>query len=149
MEDQNPLQSCLFYLVIDKKAILTQENLKKRKFSLCSRCYLCGEQIETVSHLFLQCRTTTQLWRIFVSLRGISWVMPNKITHLLYSWEEAGVGAADKDRWRIVPACIWWTICMERNSRCFESKNCDLQMVKLNCIKTFCFWCKQIYFRGH
>ncbi|WMV17893.1 hypothetical protein MTR67_011278 [Solanum verrucosum] len=67
-------------------------------------------KVETVSHLFLQCRTTTQLWRIFVSLRGISWVMPNKITHLLYSWEEAGVEAADKDRWRIVPACICWTI---------------------------------------
>lgn len=126
MEDQNPLQSSLFYLVIDKKAILTQENLKKRKFSLCSRHYLCDEQVETISHLFLQCSTTTQLCRIFVSLRGISWVMPNKITHLLYSWEEAGVGAADKDGWRIVLACIWWTIWKERNSRCFESKNCDL-----------------------
>ena len=84
-------------------------------------------------------------WKIFVSLRGISWVMPNKITHLLYSWEEAGTGAADKDRWRIAPACILWTIWKERNSRCFESKNCDLQMIKLNCVRLFCFWCKQIY----
>ena len=28
--------------------------------------------------------------------------MPNRIMHLLYSWGEVGVGAADRDRWRIV-----------------------------------------------
>ena len=64
--------------------------------------------------------------------------MPNKITHLLYGWEEAGVRAADRDGWRIVPTCIWWTIWKERSSRCSESKNCDLQMIKLNCL-TFLF----------
>ena len=102
------------------------------------RCYLCGEEVETINHLFLQCRITSQLWRIFISLRGFAWAMPNKITHLLYSWGEVGVGAADRDRWRIVPACIWWTVWKERNARCFESKNCDLQKIKLNCIRLFC-----------
>uniref|UniRef100_A0A0V0HQA5 Putative ovule protein n=1 Tax=Solanum chacoense TaxID=4108 RepID=A0A0V0HQA5_SOLCH len=33
----------------------------------------------------------------------------------------------------------------ERNARCFESKSCDLQKIKLNCIRHFCFWCKQMY----
>ena len=62
-----------------------------------SRCYLCGEEVETVNHLFLQCRIISQLWRIFISLRGFAWAMPNRITHLLYSWGEVGVGAADRD----------------------------------------------------
>ncbi|WMV57535.1 hypothetical protein MTR67_050920, partial [Solanum verrucosum] len=57
--------------------------------------------------------------------RGVAWVMPCKITHLLYSWEEAGIGAVDRDRWMIVPDahCICWTIWKERNSRihCAES----------------------------
>ena len=69
---------------------------------MCSRCYLCGEEVETVNHLFLQCRITSQLWRIFISLGGFAWAMPNRIMHLLYSWGEVGVGAADRDRWRIV-----------------------------------------------
>jgi len=64
-----PFKVVCFTWLLAREAVLTQENLKKRKFSLCSRCYLCGEQVETVSHLFLQCRTTTRLWRIFVSLR--------------------------------------------------------------------------------
>ena len=33
----------------------------------------------------------------------------------------------------------------ERNARCFESKSCDLQKIKLNRIKLSCFWCKQMY----
>ena len=135
----------MFHLASAREAILTHENLKKMKFSMCSRCYLCGEEVETVNHLFLQCRITSQLWRIFISLRGFAWAMPNRITHLLYSWGEVGVGAADRDRWRIVPACIWWTVWKERNARCFESKNCDLQKIKLNCIRPFCFLCKLVY----
>ena len=112
---------------------------------MCSRCYLCGEEVETVNHLFLQCRITSQLWRIFISLGGFAWAMPNRIMHLLYSWGEVWVGAADRDRWRIVPACIWWTVWTERDARCFESKNSDLQKIKLNCIRLFCFWCKRMY----
>ena len=58
--------------------------------------------------------------------------MPNKITHLLYSWGEVGAGAADRDRWRIVPVCIWWIVWKERNAGFFESKTCDLQMIRLS-----------------
>ncbi|WMV44532.1 hypothetical protein MTR67_037917 [Solanum verrucosum] len=49
---------------------------------MCSRCYICGEEVETVNHLFLQCRITSQLWRIFISLGGFAWAMRNKITHI-------------------------------------------------------------------
>uniref|UniRef100_A0A0V0IKN9 Putative ovule protein n=1 Tax=Solanum chacoense TaxID=4108 RepID=A0A0V0IKN9_SOLCH len=68
-----PFKVVCFTWLLAREAVLTREKFKKRKFSLCSRCYLCGEEVETVSHLFLQCRITTQLWRIFLSLRGISW----------------------------------------------------------------------------
>ena len=37
---------------------------------------------------------------IFIRLRGFAWAMPNRITHLLYSWG-VGVGAADRDIWRM------------------------------------------------
>ncbi|CAN4110783.1 unnamed protein product [Withania somnifera] len=123
-----------YKLLNQGEAVLTQENFNKRKFSMCSRCYLCGKEIESVNHLFLRCKITTQLWRIFISLGGSAWVMPNKIAHL-YSWEEVGD----------CPACIWWTVWKERNSRYFGSKNCDLQKIKLNCIRLLCFWCKQMY----
>jgi len=33
----------------------------------------------------------------------------------------------------------------ERNSRCFESIENDVQKVKLNCILLLCFWCNPVY----
>ncbi|PHU20620.1 hypothetical protein BC332_11771 [Capsicum chinense] len=65
---------------------------------------LTWRKVEAVSHLFLYCRIATQLWAIFVSVEGFEWAMPNKNNELLYSWEEVGVGAADRDRWRIILA---------------------------------------------
>ncbi|WMV58799.1 hypothetical protein MTR67_052184 [Solanum verrucosum] len=117
----------------------------KRGITLCSRCFLCGETLETVNHLFLHCKYTRQLWRIFLSLEGISWTMPRRVTEALYSWEEAGALAKDRTRWRIIPASIWWAIWKERNSRCFEGIENSVQDVKLNCILLLCFWCNQLY----
>lgn len=41
-----------------------------------------------------------------LTLKGISWIMPGKITEALKSWEEAGSMAKNRSRWRIIPACI-------------------------------------------
>ncbi|WMV36828.1 hypothetical protein MTR67_030213 [Solanum verrucosum] len=45
----------------------------------------------------------------------------------------------------MILACIWWTIWRERNDRCFENRNNNLQEVKLKCILLFCFWCTNVY----
>jgi len=135
--------SCFIWLLA-KEAALTQDNVMKKGITLCSRCFLCKETYETVNHLFLHCTYTLKLRRIFLSLKGISWTMPRKVSEALKSWEEAGVHAKNRNRWRIIPAAIWWSTWKERNSRCFESIENSLQKVKLNCIM-LCFWCNQIY----
>lgn len=72
--------------------------------------------------------------------------MPGRIIDVLHSWEEAGSQAIDRDRWRTVPASVWWTSWKERNSRCFEDVGNSLQKIKLNCLLIFSsFWCKQTY----
>ncbi|KAF3625895.1 putative mannosyl-oligosaccharide 1,2-alpha-mannosidase MNS3-like [Capsicum annuum] len=128
--------SCFVWLLA-KEAVLTQDNVMKRGITLCSRCFLCEETLETVNNLFLHCKYTQQLWRIFFSLKGIYWA--------LKSWEDSGAQAKDRDRWRLIPAAIWWAIWKERNFRCFESIENSVQNVKLNCILLLCFWCNQLY----
>ncbi|XP_060210534.1 uncharacterized protein LOC132637471 [Lycium barbarum] len=140
-----PCKVACFSWLLAKEAVLTHENLKKRNWTMCSRCFLCEKEVETIGHLFLHCRITDQLWKIFINLRGIAWTMPRKITEALFSWEAAGAGANDINRWKMVPACIWWAIWKERNSRCFENSSNTMQEIKLNCIKLFSFWCNQIY----
>ncbi|XP_075091548.1 uncharacterized protein LOC142171749 [Nicotiana tabacum] len=85
-----------------REAVLTHDNLRRRGMSICSRCYLCGQ--ETINHLFLHCRVTSQLWDLFINLRGIRWSMPGRTSELLSSWNEGGkCTASNKDRWKIVP----------------------------------------------
>ncbi|KAG5599785.1 hypothetical protein H5410_031155 [Solanum commersonii] len=69
-----------------KEATLTHDNLMRRGIPLCPRFFF-GENAET----------------IFLNLKGISWTTHGKNTKAIYSWEEAGVQAKNRDRWRIVP----------------------------------------------
>lgn len=66
-----PYKVACFTWLLARKAVLTQDILIRRGFHLCSKCYLCGEEAETISHLFLHCRIIEQLWRIFINLKGI------------------------------------------------------------------------------
>lgn len=136
--------ACFTWLVI-RESVLTRDNLRKRGIPIVSRCYLCGNDAETISHLFLYCRVTSQLWDLFINLRGARWVMPGRTSELLLCWNTEIEFTTDKNRWKIVPATIWWTIWKERNLRCFEDTTNSLQKIKMKCILLFCFWCKSEY----
>ena len=120
------------YKNLAKEAVLTLDNVAKRGISLCNRCSLCGKANETVRHLFLHCNFTGQLQQTFLNLRDISWCLPSKIDETLFGREMAGVRATNRERWWTIPASIWWTIWRERNERCFENRNNNLQEVSLS-----------------
>ncbi|WMV55620.1 hypothetical protein MTR67_049005 [Solanum verrucosum] len=77
--------------------------------------------------------------------RDISWTMPRNIKEALACWNRDGNESGHRERWKIVLACIWWSIWMERNPRCFKNKSCSMQNLKLNCLVLFFFWCKHEY----
>ncbi|WMV46018.1 hypothetical protein MTR67_039403 [Solanum verrucosum] len=134
-----PHKVACFVWLLAEEAVLTQENLMKRGIILSPMCFLCGEQAETVNHLILHCRITGQLWRLFLNLRGIAWSMPGKITEALKSWEGSRSASKRQKQTRIVPTCIWGTICRERNSKCFENVENSMEKIKLNCLLILCF----------
>ncbi|WMV20535.1 hypothetical protein MTR67_013920, partial [Solanum verrucosum] len=123
--------ACFIWLVA-RKAVLSHEGLKKRGFHLCSKCYMCGEESETINHFFLHCKLTGQLWRIFLNLKGIMWVMPRDTLEVLECWNKYSTQSEQKERWKIIPACIWWTVWKERNQRCFEDNHSSIQKLKMN-----------------
>lgn len=58
------------------EACLTQDNLKKRKFQIANRCYMCHQNIESNNHLFLHCTVVAGLLCMFLSIFNINWAMP-------------------------------------------------------------------------
>jgi len=138
-----PHKVACFTWLVAHQAVLTQDNLMKRGRQLCSRCFFCEAETETVNHLFLHCKVTEKLWQWFINLRGIRWAMPRHTVEALACWNRDGNQSGHKERWKIVPACIWWTIWKERNQRCFENKSISFQSMKMNCLATFYFWCIQ------
>jgi len=140
-----PLKVSCFTWLLAKQAVLTQENLMKRGIQLSPRCFLCGEEAETVNHLFLHCRITNILWSIFINSKGLLWVMPRNIVQALKIWSSFAYISGHKERWKIIPTCIWWSVWKERNLRCFQNKSNSIQKMKMNCLVLFHFWCKQEY----
>lgn len=59
--------------------------------------------------------------------------------------EQGRRSVSEKKRWGMIPACIWWTLWNERNSRCFEDNANSIQKIKMNCLLLFHFWCKLEY----
>ncbi|KAG5587212.1 hypothetical protein H5410_047646 [Solanum commersonii] len=78
--------------VLSQKTVLTQNNLMRRGIPLCSRCFFCGKTADYTGR----------------SLASYD------------SWEEAGKQSKNRNKWRIVPASMWWAIWKERNSGAFQ-----------------------------
>ena len=70
---------------------------------------------------------------------GISWTMPRRVSDVLKCWNSDTNPSNKKERWKIVPACIWWTVWGERNKVCFEDKAISIQKLKLKCLGLFFF----------
>lgn len=49
-----PFRVACFNWLLAREVVLTHDNLSKRNVNLCSKCYMCGEETETISHLFLK-----------------------------------------------------------------------------------------------
>ncbi|KAF3648646.1 BTB/POZ and MATH domain-containing protein 5 [Capsicum annuum] len=88
-------------------------------------------------------RITSQIWHMFLHLTQGPWVMPENTADLLSCWMKRGGRKAQKKWWNTIPSCIWWSIWMERNNRCFENITNPMQRVKDSCISTLYFWCKE------
>lgn len=96
------------------------------QYHVDSECSFFGEELETISHLFLHGKVTSQLWRMFLSLKGISWAKPRNMVDVLVSWNRQGANSNQKERWKVIPA-YWWIMWDERNKRCFEDKSSHIQ----------------------
>lgn len=87
-----------------------------------NRCILCKNQLETVSHLFLHCPFSREVWDSLTRDLGISWCIPKKILNFYTQWINLtkSTDAKNFGAWLLPHFC--WGIWKERNNRIFREK---------------------------
>ena len=113
-----PAKIKIFLWLISNDAILTKENLKKRKWQGDPQCVFC-DNLETTDHLFFQCPVAKVIWSIVAKCFGANNIPVN--LQQCWRWCEIWLPFGKKFHpWGIGAIC--WAIWKCRNKASFEKK---------------------------
>ena len=101
-----PLKIKIFMWFLNRKVLLTKDNLTKRNWNGSKKCCFC-DQNETIQHLFITCPFAKMVWRIVHMAFNLK--PPNNITHLFGNWLD-GVSKTDKVPIRVGVCALLWAI---------------------------------------
>jgi hypothetical protein len=101
-----------------KKVILTKDNLVKRNWHGCTKCYFC-DQNETIDHLFISYPFARMIWHIVYMTFNIPPL--SNITNLFGNWLNE-VAKKDKIRIRVGVCALIWAVWNVRNDFIFNKK---------------------------
>ncbi|KAL0458446.1 UNVERIFIED_CONTAM: hypothetical protein Slati_0471800 [Sesamum latifolium] len=101
-------------------ALPTLENLGRRKLGIVTLCPICDSQVETVTHIFLQCPFARQIW----ALSCIPWKCLSEWNQGVENWimqVVREVSVVDKDRF----FTLCWIIWQKRCKKLMENRQLD------------------------
>lgn len=109
-----PPKVCFFTWLAARGAILTAENLRKRKINYVSWCFMCKSSGDNVDHLLIHCPVAMRLWWGVLCWFGITWVMPGTVKEVLFSWS-FGKRRRRRTTWNVAPLALMWVLCPHIN----------------------------------
>jgi hypothetical protein len=113
-----PSKIKIFMWLLTNDAVLTKDNLVKRKWQGDTKCMFC-EVDESIDHLFFQCPIARVVWSIVEKCFGATNI-PNNLQQS-WKWCETWIPYGQKYHpWGIAAIC--WAIWKNRNKACFENK---------------------------
>jgi hypothetical protein len=130
----------IFLWLLYNDAVLTKDNLIRRRWIGDPKCMFCEED-ENITHLFFQCPTAKVIWSVIAVCFGANNI-PTNLTQC-WNWCEKWLPFGKKYHpWEIVAFC--WAIWKSRNKACFEGKKIKSP------IEIFCHACALMNFwTGH
>jgi ribonuclease HI len=115
----------LFSWTLLHNSILTFDTLKRRGWNGPSRCPLCTNSEETISHLLYNCEFSKEVWGYLVGPLASS--LPSESKELFNRWLSlTPFDLAKKNLlktiWMWIPKFTCWKIWLERNNRIFKEE---------------------------
>jgi len=83
-----PFKISFFLWRVWKKRIATDDNLKRMRMHIVSKCHCCEKgEVETMTHLFLTAPIAKSLWQFFASCASFT-IDETQLLHLVNKWLE-------------------------------------------------------------
>lgn len=123
-----PLKVRCFCWLVNKKAILTWDNLRKRGWVGPSLCPLCRHHEEDVNHILRTCPVSNYLWDVVKQWFGVGWV-PGEVSSCWGTWRVGSVRRNLRGAWDTVVAALLWSIWRERNNIIFREHICTTNRI--------------------
>lgn len=109
-----PHKILLFNWLLWKGRILTWENLQKRGMIGPGCCIICKQQLESVSHLFFECKPVLGFWELISRWAGYPSWSPQSQTQAFDFWGSKGAGI------KALPFYVCWEVWRSRNNMLFN-----------------------------
>ena len=138
-----PRKVCFFTWAAARGAILTIDNLMRRRMVVTDWCYMCKKNAETADHLLIHCDVASELWSCVFSIFEVQWVRSGTVRELLESWSQTTCRRSQRLAWRVVPLCLCWSIWRKRNLRAFEDTENSLIFLKASFISLLFLWMRR------
>ncbi|KAL5699067.1 hypothetical protein ACHQM5_030019 [Ranunculus cassubicifolius] len=109
--------------------ILTMDKLIDRGMNIENRCVLCGVEEESMEHLFMDCRFSSEIWRLVALEKESVWDVfepTNTVRDILVKWPELKNRGIGEHVWYVLPYAVMWVIWTERNNVIFEGGEVSL-----------------------
>lgn len=113
-----PLKIKIFMWLVFHNAILTKDNLVKRKWKGNKTCFFCNND-ETIDHIFFECIVARYVWSMVAFVFGVK-CRPNSLEQFWF-WASSYIQSA-KHFHMVGLSSVCWAIWKTRNAVCFESK---------------------------
>ncbi|KAH0636380.1 hypothetical protein KY290_036818 [Solanum tuberosum] len=111
-----PFKVNFFLWRVWKRRVPTDDNLKRMKLQLVSRCWCCEKKKEeTMTHLFLTASIANRLWKQFAGFAGIH-MDGMHLEQLIIAWWTQKTSPQLQGVMRAMPAIIMWTLWKGRNN---------------------------------
>jgi len=112
-----PIKISFFLWRVWRRIIATDDNLKRRRMQVVSKCYCCETgEMETMSHLLLTTLIAQKLWKQFASCAGVI-ISELTLQQLIFKWWEHNASSKLEHILKAIPAIIIWELWKRRNAR--------------------------------
>jgi hypothetical protein len=119
-----PSKIKIFLWLVMNNAILTKDNMIRRKWKGDPACYFCPHD-ESVNHLFFQCNVAKAVWAIIAKCIGADNI-PRSFSQS-WTWADRWLPSGKKFH-AIGIVGVYWAIWKTCNKVCFEGKSIKAQL---------------------